>query len=370
MGTKVGIITFCSSKDNYGQILQCYALQQYLRKNGYGPFLIRYEKTSLQTERKSLISRLISYICKFPTYYNLFKQQRREKLYVKCSRNEERRFDDFVKNHIVCSERSYSGEDLLKEPPLADAYICGSDQIWGGDYAYYLNFAPNDSKKIAYAASFGGRTSFTDEYTKEMRRLLHRFDFVGVREISGVETCVGLGVDAVHVADPTLLLKKEDYDLIRTSKERRRKYIFIYLLGNPTDLELCNVYDFAKRKQLDVIYVASQGQYDKYEKEYPTIGEWIDYIANAELVITNSFHGTVFSLIYSTPFITVPLSKGYERMNTRVFDLLSRAGLSDQIFSGNINEMNCSDVSFDQFVKYVKEDVERSQTLLLKALEK
>lgn len=367
---KIGIITFWTSKDNYGQILQCYALQQYLRNKGHQPFLIRYTGP-IGKKASFKLRNLYKYIIKFPTYFSLLINERNSAKYEKSVVNKNRHFDLFIKDNITCTEEIYTSDSIMINPPKADAYICGSDQIWGGDWAYYLDFAPDNKPKIAYAASLGGITSFSPDYENKMKELLKRFDFIGMREQSGVDVCHRLGrKDAIKVVDPTLLLDKSDYDKIRKSSKGlyNKPYILAYILGNPMICDIKEIYKYAQKIGLEVKYVTS-GKADNKEHIYPQIGEWIDLIANAEMVITNSFHGTVFSLIYNKPFITIPLKNEYSRMNTRVFELLDAVQLNDHIYNGNFSILE-KNISFLPYQEYCKRQQYFSYIHICKILSK
>ena len=163
-------------------------------------------------------------------------------------------------------------------------------------------------------------------------------------------------------------MSKDEYAKIRTPLSISRKFIFVYLLGNPTDLSLKEVYNLARKKRLEVIYVASQGQYDKYPKTWATIGEWISYINNAEFVITNSFHCTVFSLIHETPFAAVPLVGEFKRMNTRINGLLNECNLKDRIYNHNLESIFDRTMSFVAFKQYRLNLVNFSSNKLLDCL--
>lgn len=365
---RIGVITFSTSKDNYGQLLQCFAMQNYLRNQGHDVFLIRYQN-NITAKASFKITRTFTYLRKLPLYISFFLTQQTNKknknIYGNDSANERRKFNQFIIDNLVTTERVYTEDELNTNPPSADAFICGSDQIWGGDLSYFLSFAPDETRKLAYAPSFGGRTEFSPEYEKTIKQLLARFDFIGVREQSGVDVCHRLGFpDAVKVIDPTLLLSITDYDKIRISTHHKRPYIFLYLLGNPMICKVPEIYSFAKHEGLEVIYVGSQGQNDAYEKEYPQIGEWIDLIANAELVITNSFHCSVFSLIYQKKFITIPLNKGFERMNGRIDELLKSADLEFARFKGDFKHIYHNIYNFETFNRYQKQEIEKSHKYL------
>lgn len=373
---KIGIVTFCNSKDNYGQILQCYALQEFLRKHGFEPFLIRVKSSgsaNAASEESNKAKSWLRYVVHLKSYIALYQKQRRYKKYCLTAENEKRRFGDFVEKHIVATPTVYDEHALKLNPPKADAYICGSDQIWGGSFCYYLDFAPEGSIRIAYAASFGGVNQFNAEYEKQVSHLLNKFSFVGCREKSGVNTCGRLGrKDAVQVVDPTLLLDTIDYGKIESisKKYSGKKYVLLYLLGNPTNLDVKTVYAYARKKACDVVYVASQGQYDNKGKEWASIEEWIGLIKHAELVVTNSFHGTVFSLIHHTPFVTVPLAKAYSRMNVRVVELLEKCNMTNRLWHSSIfKEKNLEEMDFSAFDSYCIEEVKASKNILLNQLE-
>ena len=366
---RIGILTFCNSRDNYGQVLQCFALQEFLRKAGHEPFLIRYreDRTSGAAggERKSVLR----YLKHFGTYYHLFQQRRKEAAYYREEAKHDRNFRSFIEEHIAASPIIYDRRTITERPPEADAYICGSDQIWGGDAAYYLDFVPKGKKKIAYAPSFGGVSNFTPTYREQVRTCLEDFAFIGMREESGVQTCRDIGrSDAIKVCDPTLLLSKEDYFRLLPPKNNSEKpYILLYLLGAPTNLNIKDLYKKAAQRGLDVKYVAAQGQYDAFPKTYPSITSWLRLIRDAEMVITNSFHGTVFSLICSRPFMTVPLTRSYQRMNTRITDFLTDTGFINRI--GEKPELsNLTKWDFSTFRSYQQPYTVRCGEKLLQAL--
>lgn len=353
---KIGIITFWTTKDNYGQILQSFALQQYLRNHGHEPFLIRYQDT-VKEGASFKWYRIFTYLLKLPIYVSWFVKQklmqRKAARYQQSVAKVDRHFPDFMNAYIKHTEEVYTEETIRQNPPLTDAYICGSDQVWAGDWAYYLDFAPENKPKIAYAPSLGGLTSFAPEYEAHMKSLLNRFSFIGMREQSGVEVCHRLGrKDAVKVVDPTLLLTREDYDKIRIPTKYGKPYLLMYILGNPMACKVEEIFEYAKSRGLEVKYVTS-GHADNHKHIYAQVGEWLDLIANAKMVVTNSFHGTVFSLIYHTPFITIPLNNGYERMNTRVEELLKEGGLTSQLYAGKLGQCD-TNPDFSKFDAYRK----------------
>ena len=335
---KIGILTFWWSNDNYGQLLQCYALQKYLRDAGYEAFLIRYIKNN-DVPKTSLIIRILKGLNPIRLYkhfeyiVNLKKSIKEEKKY-------NRHFDDFRKNYIVQSEKIYTSYEQLKEnPPEADIYIVGSDQVWNLNFsnrlsevkklihAYFLDFGNPSVKRMSYAASWS-RNDLTSEIAEEIRPLLKKFNYVSVREKNGIELCKKCGYDKAEFrCDPTLLNDASCYRNLyknNISAKQNKKYIFVYRLSNPCDFDIASIYKWAAERNLEVIYVPGNNFYDKYKKTFATIEDWLYLIDNAEYVITNSFHCCVFSLLFKKKFAVVPLTGNLKGMNTRLDTLFKR----------------------------------------------
>lgn len=367
---KIGVITFSQSKDNYGQMLQCYALQSYLRGLGHNPYLIQYEQEPPDRARFKWY-KIPSYLFHFFDYCRWFinnrKLSKQKQQYAVKNVNTDRKFASFLKDNMEITQL-YNKKELLTNPPIADAYICGSDQIWKGDDIYYLSFAPKGSKKIAYAPSFGGVEKFPSATEQMIIDQLKSFKAISVREKSGVELCRRFGCSNVkHVVDPTLLLSVKDYGEIIEHVEAKNT-IFLYLLGNPIDCEISSIYEFAHKMNKEVVYVCSQGRDDNYKKTIATVGEWLGYLSQADLVITNSFHCVVFSLLFHKQFISIPLSKGYERMNGRIEELLENSGLYDRILKDSISEIANNKADFSRFENFVETQRQLSKTFLTEAL--
>lgn len=257
----------------------------------------------------------------------------------------ERGAQKFILEHVNVSEMVYTRKSILLSPPDADVLITGSDQVWNKlDGTYFLDFCKDSqTRKVAYAASFGGR-SYHGIDARIVRKWLSSFHAVSLRERNGVEQCNRLEIHSAQlVPDPTLLLTKDDYNKL-CNDTVNEKYVLIYLLGSKMDFDVSAVYSFAYSKGLKVVYVASQGMTDSYDKVYPSISEWLTLISNAEYIVTNSFHGTVFSLIFERQFLTIPLTGGASKMNCRLETLLEDFNLSDRL----TNDLN----KFDSEINY------------------
>jgi hypothetical protein len=346
---KIGVMTFWWSNDNYGQILQCYALQKYLRDAGHDAYLIRYDprndyvrtpflKKVIKAFNPVKLSHFVCYKLKKIMFYDKIEKT-----------NDLRKFDSFRKQYIRQSERIYyTYKELIEVPPEADVYITGSDQVWNPDLlslkntknhvkAFFLDFGDLEKKRIAYAASFG-KEQLPDDFIQEIIPLLKKFDYISVREKSGLDICRQCGFDkAEWVPDPTMLLKAADYRALYADEPLSnivKSYCLLYMLSNTYDFSIKTVYDWAKSKNLEIVYVTGNLQYDKYEKIYATVPEWLHLIDNAEYVITNSFHCAVFSLLFQKRFGIIPLKGRLAGMNSR-FDSLFETFEMKQRFMDN-----------------------------------
>lgn len=342
---KIGILTFWWSKDNYGQLLQAYALQKYLRDRGHDAFLIRYRPDEgIDLKRTPFALRLLKALnpvklARYLAWCVCARVAERE------YRVYDRQFDAFREKYIAWSPALYSSyEELRGNPPEADCYIVGSDQMWNfGDlplarcrntvHAYFLDFGSPEIKRIAYAASWG-RETLTDEYVQEITPLLARFSYIGVREKSGVALCALCRKnDAEWVRDPTLLLGAKIYRALYRAEYARvpdAPYVFFYYLGNGGSFDKESVFAFARKRGLSVQYVSGNGNVDTYQKNYATIPEWLALVDHAEYVVTNSFHCCVFSLLFGKRFGAVRLTGTAAGMNTRLASLFELTGCPER----------------------------------------
>lgn len=325
---KIAILTFYWAQDNYGQLLQAYALQKYLSSYGHNVYLIRYNFETDYTKRP-LILRLFKAFNLLKLFCYL-KNKRHFALILKEQAENDRHFDDFRKNYFTFSREYRSFSELEQNPPEADAYIVGSDQVWNCLWfnenqisSYFLGFGDEKTKRLSYAASFG-LTKLSEEAEKIITPLLKRFDYVSVREKSGVELCLKCGKNAEWVCDPTFLLRAEDYRKLYREQhitERKNAFLLLYMLSNENDFDIQKAYDFAQKKNLEVVYVTGNGVLDRRKKTFASIPEWLYLVDNAEFIITNSFHCGVFSAIFHKKFALVPLTGNAASMNSR-FDSL------------------------------------------------
>lgn len=345
---KIGIISFWDTTNNYGQILQCFALQKFLRNLGHDAVHIKYQlpwyhKTNKKKSIKFLniikdfsFVRLISHklLGKGNVFYNLHAEQ------TKQDKIHPRHFESFRKKYIKFTDLEYDYNALKDKTPKVDCLITGSDQVWGNqDPGFMLDFGPDNIKRIAYAPSMGGIRHDKTEYAETFRKRLRKLDVVTCREQEGVDICRKLGrKDTELVPDPVFLLSRKEYEQIAVLPSQT-DYLLIYLLGNPIDVPVKKIIDWAKTKKLYVKYVVAQGRQDVFVNEYPNVDEFLGLVKNAAYVITNSFHGMVISIIFNKKFIIIPLSKQLLRMNSRIETTLLHLGLSDRIYTDSFDSI-------------------------------
>ena len=365
---KIGVITDWTSDNNYGEILQCWALQQILKREGHQPFLIRFlrydwsndsdnsGKSFIQTLKRYLII-LIKIIFIKPAIDSFLNNKEKRKIEGKhpdadvyyAERNKERKFASFFDTNIETSQAIYHDyEELCSSPPAADIYITGSDQVWNYNMhisetkAFFLQFGDEKIKRISYAPSVG-HDSWPEKRKEELRQYLSAFDAISVREDSGVDICKSVGFNATHVLDPTLLLTSDSYtQLIKDAKYKEEPpYIYIYSMNYsyPDDIAWNEIREYARENRLRIKVTPGAGYtpcreiFDDVEYDYATIPGWITNIAHAHLVITASFHGSVFAILFHKQLMYTPLKGEMSKSNSRVLGMLENFDLNCMIYN-------------------------------------
>lgn len=343
---KIGILTHWWSNDNYGQQLQCYALQKYLRDAGHEPFLIRYYPHN-DNIKPPFLKRVKNAITNPILFYRSIKTIVKQLVKKKTTNqfNKARNFEGFRNKYIKQSNVIYYSYNQLKEnPPEAEAYIVGSDQVWGLNArrisysrnrlnAWFLNFGSEDTLRISYAASWGDK-KIPEQQAKEIEPLLRKFDFVSVRESSGIFICEQCGIkNARWMPDPTLLFQSDVYRAlfqgIKSSVEGG-DYILFYWLDNGTKNPKVEVMKWASNNNLLVVYVTGNTDKSDSMQKDVSIEEWLYLIDNSKYVITNSFHCCLFSMVFHVPFGVIPLEGKMERLNERMYSLFRSLEIEDR----------------------------------------
>lgn len=328
---KIGILTFHFAQ-NYGALLQAYALQRYLQQLGHSVEIINYEPDWV--ERGGPFRMPVSKEAVHADLVIAYQKLTRFKAFLS-GKNLHPLFSDFRSRYLTESNRKYRTlEALRKDPPQCDVYVCGSDQIWnpsvqaGLDPAYFLDFG--SARRVAYAASFG-RNDVEDSFHELLSELLGEFFAIGVREKSGMDLVQRLsGRRPAWVPDPALLLP--DYDEIIEPPGRDKDYLMSYVLRSGAGIGEVQQH-IAERLNIEVVVPYNrQRRWKGVGSEVVcSPGQWLGLIKSARVVVTNSFHGTVFSILFKKPFITVALPDSKASLNDRMISMLDRLGLSDRM---------------------------------------
>lgn len=327
---KAGVITFHRA-NNYGAILQAWALQKVLRDLEIDTGIVNYHPQVIDILYDPMLCRT-----------GLSRKAYNLKQFI-LNRDSLVRYNKFIKfleaNFNLLGD--FSTYDELKKSGLKlEAYITGSDQVWndthtgGYDPAYMLGFAEPESRRISYAASIG-RDYFNPRYKKQYKNGLSGLNYISVREPSLIKAVKELTDKPVEVVlDPTLLLARDDYDEIKVKSPIRGKYILIYMIEKNNQL-----IRFANRISVALgLPVIQRRPVPGVKNQLPPFytadaGEFLGLMEAAEYVITNSFHGTVFSILYERPFISMLHSD----TGSRTADLLTGLSLQSHILY-DINE--------------------------------
>lgn len=325
---RTGVVTFHNAH-NYGATLQTWALQKALKRLGADPCVIHYHPEVI--DKLYVLPKLDTAKKRWRYLTKKNIRRRRKKLKIKYIR-----YSEFLKKNLTLCGNYRTVAELEAAPPGLDCYITGSDQVWNPDHtggfdpAYVLSFAEKGARKAAYAASIG-RENFPVQTRENYVSGIQDFNAVSVRERSSaaaVEEAYGKPVSVV--LDPTLLLYREEYEEIKVPSKYSEKYILVYMMENNRDMvHLANRISIVtglpiiQRKPGRIF----KNELDSFFTHTP--GEFLGDLEKAEYVITNSFHGTVFSIIYERPFISLLHSE----TGSRTIDLLESLGLEDHILS-------------------------------------
>ena len=335
---------------DYGGMLQAFATQRFLEKQGIESDAINFDNVKGDISRrkwKYFLSNMMD-ISIVKEKSRLIEKKIRQKTNARLKAQMTERdnaFDKFCTSHFKVSRPFASWEDMAESSQKEyDAVIVGSDQLWlpsnvMADY-YTLNWVPEKVKKIAYATSFG-IGNIPQKYKEMYRQYLTRIDYLSARETSGQEIISELTDRSVPlVNDPALLLDANGWDeVIKDKPSINEKYIFCYFMGDKRE-QRDIIKRLAKEKGLKIVALLHLDQFIETDEHYADYTPWnispadfVNLVKYAEYVCTDSFHGTVFSIIYSRNFFTFKRfnKKASLSTNTRLTSLLTRIGLMDRL---------------------------------------
>lgn len=352
---KIKTIT-CHHVYNYGASLQAHALMFYLSELGHDVEVIDY---------------MPEYIRRHISLWNIGKRWDRN-IFIKlayycyvvpirlCQKRSRKMFDDFTQKFIKLTKRYNSYRELANNCPESDLYFCGSDQIWnptinnGLDPAFYLDFAPANSTRASYAASFSV-SAIEDKDCAFVKEMLNKLDFISVRENTGLKIIKNLGIqrNATNVMDP-VFLPSYDHWKSMTYTPNYNNYILVYDQENNVTIQ-----SLAKKlsKETGKKIIAFK---DLYPRTYADIKinqsgpiDFISLISQADYVLTNSFHCCAFSIIFRREFFVIP--RMHQKVNSRMADLLSSLNIKDHMCTSTDDMGKISRINYEEVGKRLSE---------------
>lgn len=378
---KIGLLAV--HNHNYGSILQTYALQRFLEDKEYSTEILLYKKTNYVKQAMRLFNiPLLKATVKMKyksVYAKAFQKETFEK--VLCSR--ERAFADFINENVKFSKVYKGRQNLINGTKNYDAFVLGSDQVWnpmnlGGDY-FTMTFIPDNKKKITYAPSFG--VSVIPEYQrKKTAQYLKRIDCISVRELSGQKIVKQLtGRTAQVVVDPTMLVDKSRWDELRGDRIVKEPYIMCYFIStNPNHRIFAK--RLAKKTGLKIVTIPHVDEFVKADVNFGDIvpsgvgpAQFINLISNAEYVCTDSFHATVFSVLYERKFFTFNrfAQQTSASTNSRLTSILKILGLESRMTDSKrkITNEDLKEIDFTDSIKKLNSMRKKSEEYLINSLE-
>lgn len=367
---KIATVTFHRAH-NFGSVLQTYALQTYVQrifeKQGQ---IVDYKIVDFYPEKQK-------------EFYRIFKKERNIKNLVKNimalpykKKLEEKysKFERFMEKNYNLTDQYKTEKELFENKPEVDCYISGSDQLWNVrslDFSdiYYLSFA-GEEKKISYAASFGPLKIDWKNYREEKyKKLLKKYECISVREKGSQKNVEYLTDESCSVnVDPTLLLSAEEWRRIQsTANYKNGQYILLYCL-EPTKKQIKMAKMISKKLKLPIVVLRYNNKNDiinSFVKRYDSGPEdFLAYVDHAALVLSSSFHGTAFSMIYDKAFYVFDGKK-----DNRIFSLLSKMDMQDRSIEtfDEIERVNLKKPSKEKIKKVLSEEEKASRTYLQKA---
>lgn len=373
---RINTIT-CHNVYNYGASLQAYALQHYLEMLGHEVKIIDFQPYYHQNRYN------IAYVPISSNYYNLCHNNLILRYLYGFIKNRDmfktwgrkRAFDDFTKQYLRLTVNRYeTSEQLQRNPPLADIYIAGSDQIWntdsknGREPAYYLDFGDKEVRKISYAASFAVnkiKTELIDFVKTELKKI----DIISVRESTALSILDNLGFKGEQVLDPVFLLNKNDWVKISMESKKYNQlnndgYVLIYdFIGDERIKKLAS--DLKNKFNIPIVSINDFNMIDYADTNINNAGplEFLSLLNNARHVISNSFHATAFSTILEKDFYVFPVKQ--QNNSSRMEDFLKQLNLSSRFCCNSIDE---KDINYGAVYTMIANKIDHSKKFICSSL--
>lgn len=367
---KIGILTF-HRPINYGAILQATALQEYLNIQEKNAIIIDYRHPRIEHDRKLIGSRY----SKERSLYANIRSLIRDIIEYSREKQLHDKFDEFLKKHIRLTEKCDNNESLEKVSNEVNTLLVGSDLVWNWEIdselneVFFLQFAKKfNGYKASYASSIGS-SKIPGELKTKYSKYLEIFDTISVREENAKRLLQPMTDKNIEVVlDPTLLLDSLNWERFEEDVNAPDMYILVYLLESSSDI-IDIVSHIVKVYNLPIVFFDRFNVYKCKGKcmHLAGPGQFLTLIKNAQIVITNSFHGAVFSVLYKRQFFCIPHSS----RGSRMIDLLNKLELSNRI-SRNVNDVEKelhNDIDFETTEKKLQEYRDKSTEYLKRIME-
>lgn len=374
--SKVALLTWYDN-ENYGTALQAFALQKSINrkmkceiikyKTPFGGYGIDYMLDPVL--RRDLLYKIYDH-----TIMKVHKNA-----YIEREKERRMKMEDFFNNKLVFSPYNVNAENISVLNQYYDRFVCGSDQIWNPnnfDGHFYLDFVTDDNIRIAYAPSFGVASIIDEVQCKTIHELLKKFNYLSIRESAGKKIIEDIAErDCDICLDPTLLLDRSDWEKLadESTITLPSQYVFTYLLGrNHRNLKKSKIVANTLKKNM-LVQPYYLPDYVNGEEIVSPSGpaDFLNAIRNSSFVCTDSFHGTIFAILFRKPFVLFSRfnSKNRSSQNSRVESLLNLVGLSERLDFNNIySKTALLDMSFTNCEKSIELERKRSLEYLYNAL--
>lgn len=347
--------------NNFGSVLQTIATGNILKKLGHEPVCVNYIPNRV-TERRYWSGGLSN-------GYRFFRRLLYFPIHIISKNN----YSSYLKKYCTLSKPIYDYDNFAEVCPSADCYMTGSDQVWnykhneGIDKHYFFDGIPG--KKIAFASSIGMK-NLPEDYAAYIKRALGQYYAISVREASAVELLEQLGINSTHIIDPTLVLDKETWEKYASKRLFDKPYLFVYLPYNIENYDLIykTIRLVAQKNNLKIVTYS----YDFFKQKdadktilFANPGDILSLFLHAECVVTNSFHGTAFSINLNKNFWVYMPSK----FSTRLQSLLELCHLEDRMLKDVIDEDSIiSNIDYSFTNKVLSAEREKALSFLNQAL--
>ncbi len=366
--------------NNYGAELQAFALHHKLKLMGYDNEIINYlyyknpeyiaELKSKPLIKTAIKNKLKDVALKWLDWYSAFR-------YPKLAIVRKQRFDDFHKKYTALSKPYRSYSQLYDSKLAYETFMVGSDQVWnpnnGTNLApYFLTFAPENANKVSYASSFGVG-NIEQMYYPQYKEWLNNLTHVSNRETSGLAIIKKItGRNATHVVDPTLLLSKKEWEDIMVPYQSKEPYILFFIFKKNSFAENL-AYKIQAKTGYKIIRVCKNEMPLESDDKILNIrdfgpAEFLGLYSSASIVLTTSFHGSVFSLLFEKPFYVItPSSKNN---NSRQESLMAQVNLRHRLLreGDDVDLEQLYAINFDEIRRKMEKEVERSVAFLKNAI--